>query len=514
MADLTAEDFAQRLVDYNLLDLNQMEQVWSELGTRDVSLGEMQNLMLRKELLTNYQVERVIKGLRTGYFYGDYKALYMIGTGTFARVFRTVHKDTGKVVAAKVLRRRFSEDPKRALQFMTEGELGKGLRHPNICPIYEVHSETSMYQAGTSYFLIIEFIEGQNLRDLLRIRGRFSPKEATQLMIDIASGLAYASERGLTHRDLKTSNVLISSRGRAKLVDFGLAAFAEQINEDGQATNPRTVDYAGLEIATNAPRDDPRSDIFFAGSIYYHMLSGVLALPETRDRSERLAASRYLKVEPIAKVAPDLPRSVASVVMKAMDTNPDRRYQTPGQMLMDLKMAAKRLDMGDETAAGEIRGKIEAQNEARIAKQFEGYNKTIMIVESNMDMQNVLRDRLKKYGYRVLVISNPQRALDRWVDEESPADIVVFSAIDMGQAALDGFNRFAEDIHTKDKPAVLIVKQRQTAIRDAAEVGENRAIMTMPVKVRELRKLIHELLKDPLSAEDEDEDAEAEAETA
>lgn len=512
MADLTAEEFAQRVIDFNLLQHYQIEQIWSELGTRETSLGEFQNILLRKELLTNYQVERIVKGLRTGYFYGDYKALYMIGTGTFARVFRTVHKDTGKVVAAKVLRRRFSEDPKRALQFMTEGELGKGLRHPNICPIYEVHSETSMHQQGTSYFLIIEFIEGQNLRDLLRIRGKFNPTEATQLMIDITSGLAYAAERGLTHRDLKTSNVLISARGRAKLVDFGLAAFAEQVNEDGQASNPRTVDYAGLEIATNAPRDDSRSDIFFAGAIFYHMLSGVLPLNETRDRSERLSAGRYLNVKSIAQVAPDLPRSVAGVVNKAMETNPDRRYQTPGQMLMDLKIAAKRLEMGDESAAGEIRGKIEAQNEARIAKQFEGYNKTIMIVESNMDMQNVLRDRLKKYGYRVLVISNPQRALDRYAEDASPADIVVFSAIDMGEPALEAFNRFATDTDTKDRPAVLIIKERQKAIREAANLGENRAIMTMPVKVRELRKLIHELLKDPLS--EEDEDAEAEAETA
>ena len=509
MSDLTAEDFAQRVLDFNLLDIHQVDSVWSELGTRDVSLGEFQNVMLRKELLTNYQVERVVKGLRTGYFYGDYKVLYMIGTGTFARVYRTVHKDTGKVVAAKVLRRRFSEDPKRALQFMTEGELGKGLRHPNICPIYEVHSETLMHQQGTNYFLIIEFIEGQNLRDLLRIRGRFNPKEATELMIDIASGLAYAAERGLTHRDLKTSNVLISSRGRAKLVDFGLAAFAEQVNEDGQATNPRTVDYAGLEIATHAPRDDPRSDIFFAGAIYYHMLSGELPLSETRDRQQRLSADRYLKVQPITKVAPELPRSVVSVVLKAMETNPDKRYQSPNHMLMDLKMAAKRLELGDESAAGEIRSKLEANAEAQVAKQFEGYNKTVMIIEANTEMQNVLRDRLKKYGYRVLVISDPQRAMDRFAHDADPADIVVFSSVDLGRTALEAFNKFAEDEHTREIPAIFLAKGRHASIRDELQLGENRAMMSMPIKVRELRNLIRELLKDPQQT-----DEEAEAETA
>jgi len=509
MADLSAEEFAQRVVDFNLLEGRQMETVWSELGTREIALGEFQNLLLRKELLTNYQVERVVKGLRTGYFYGDYKVLYLVGSGTFARVFRTEHKDTGKVVAAKVLRRRFSEDPKRATQFMTEGELGKGLRHPNICPIYEVHSETSMYQQGTSYFLIIEFIEGQNLRDLLRIRKRFNPIEATKLMIDIASGLAYAAERGLTHRDLKTSNVLISSSGRAKLVDFGLAAFAEQVSDDGQATNPRTVDYAGLEICTNAQRDDPRSDIYFAGAIYYHMLTGVLALYETRDRQKRLAPSRYLNIDPVSKVAPELPRSVVNVVQKALETNPDRRYQTPGEMLLELKMAAKRLEMGDESAAGEIRSKLAEKQEAQIAKQFEGHNRTVMVIESNTEMQNVLRDRLKKYGYRVLMISDVQRAMGRFSEESQAADIVVFSAIDMGYSALDAFNEFAENKHTQEIPAILLVKERQKKIREEADMGERRALMTMPIKVRELRALIHELLREPGDIEEEEDEAEA-----
>lgn len=494
MPDLTAEDFAQRVIDYNLLDAREVEMIWSELGTREVSLGEFQNLLLRKELLTNFQVERIVKGLRTGYFYGDYKVLYLIGSGTFARVYRTVHKDTGKVVAAKVLRKRFSEDPKRANQFMTEGELGKGLRHPNICPIYEVHSEPTPH--GTNYFLIIEFIEGQNLRDMLRIRGKFSPTEATELMTDIASGLTYAAERGLTHRDLKTSNVLISARGRAKLVDFGLAAFAEQISEDGQATNPRTVDYAGLEMATGAPRDDPRSDTFFAGAIYYHMLSGILPLSETRDRQERLSPDRYLKVPPITKVAPELPRSVVAVVQKAMEPNPDKRYATPGAMLMDLRMAAKRLEMGDVSAAGEIRSKLEANSEANLAKAFEGYNRSVMIVESNNDMQNILRDRLKKYGYRVLVVSDPERAMLRLTEDPDLADIVVFSAVDIGMPALECFNRFAEDVHTREKPAILLAKEKQTSIREAAQLGENRALMTMPMKVRQLRNLIHKLLED------------------
>lgn len=497
MSELTAEDFAQRALDYELLDARQIDSVWSDLGTRDVALGAFQNVLLRRELMTNYQVERVIKGLRTGYFYGDYKVLYMVGTGTFARVFRTVHRTTGKVVAAKVLRRRFADDPKRAAQFVTEGELGMGLRHPNICPIYEVHSETSMHQAGTNYFLIIEFIEGQNLREMLRIRKKFSPIEATNLMIDIVSGLAYAAERGLTHRDLKLTNVLVSSKGRAKLVDFGLAAFAEQVQEDGAATNPRTVDYAGLEMATGAPRDDPRSDLFFAGAIYYSMLTGQLPLADTRDRALRLAADRYLKVKPIADVAPELPRSAASVAIKAMEPNPDRRYDSPASMLLDLKLALQKLEKGDNTQAGQIRTQLTGGMSGDAAmKKLEGLNKTVMIVEANPEMQNVLRERLKKYGYRVLVIGDPNRALGRF-DEGGmpPADIVVFSAVDLGIDALEAFNAFGKNPHTRDFPAVLLVKSKHVELKEKAVFGERRKSMTMPIKVRELRNLIHILLQ-------------------
>ncbi|MGY8767193.1 MAG: protein kinase domain-containing protein [Pirellulales bacterium] len=499
MAELSAEEFAQRAIDYDLIDAQKMDQVWSEVGSREIALGEFQNALLRRELLTNYQVERLLKGLRTGYYYGDYKVLYLIGTGTFARVFRTVHRETGKVVAAKVLRRRFSDDPKRANQFMSEGELGKGLRHPNICPIFEVHSESSMHQKGTNYFLIIEFIEGQNLREMLKVRGRFDPADAVKLMIDIAAGMTYASDQGLTHRDLKTSNVLISSNGHAKLVDFGLAAFADQVQEDGAATNPRTVDYAGLELATNAPRDDHRSDIFFAGCILYEMLAGKPALYETRDRTKRLSADRYTKFEPVAHLAPDLPRSIAMVVNKAMELDPDRRYSSPGEMLLDLKASQQKIEAGEDARAGDIIMKLEAEKiEEREPKEREGLNKTIMVVEANEKMQNVLRERLKRYGYRVLIISDPDRARIRFEEDmQKPADIVVFSTVALGLGALDAFNQFADAPHTKDVPAILLLRAEQEELKEQAILTGKRDVMMMPIKVRQLRNMVRGLLGDP-----------------
>jgi serine/threonine protein kinase len=168
-------------------------------------------------------------------------------------------------------------------------------------------------------------------------------------MIEATNGINYAHLRGLLHRDLKLTNILVSSRGQAKLVDFGLAGGIEGVAEDTESVeNDRTIDYAGLERATGVRKDDPRSDIYFLGCIYYHLLTGKPPLQETRERIQRLAKGRFVDVVPIHRVDPEMPRVVSMVVNKAMELDADRRYQTPGQMLIDLNIAAKRLADGTD----------------------------------------------------------------------------------------------------------------------------------------------------------------------
>ena len=351
----TAEQVAQRAFDLGLLDERQLRDVWGSFGSHNVPLEDFLQTLVRREFLTNYQVERLMKGDRTGFFFGEYKVLYLVGSGTFARVYRAVHRRTGQIVAVKVLRNRYSENRAQAGLFVREGRVGCVLRHPNIVPIYEVVSE------GKNHFLVMEFIEGRNLREFVRIRKKLDPLEATQMMIGITDGLRYAFETArLTHRDLKMSNVLVSSRGEAKLVDFGLASMDETLTDDALADlpNTRTVDYAALERATGVRRDDVRSDIYFLGCIYYNMLTGQPPLSETRDRLQRLSKQRFLDVVPIQKADPSLPSSVILVVNKAMMLDPEGRYQTPAAMLADLRTAAKRLAEGqpsstDETAEGD-----------------------------------------------------------------------------------------------------------------------------------------------------------------
>ena len=251
MPDITAERLAQLCFDTGIVSTQDLDKVWGEVGRHDASYEQFSSVLLRKELLTNWQLERIASGIRDGYFYGDYKILYLVGAGTFSRVYRAVDHLSGDnaVRAVKVLRLRYSDDISATEQFLREARLVMPLRHPNIVPVQHVDSQRGRY------YMVMDFVEGQNLRDFVKLRKHMELGEALKIITDITSGLAHALNKGgITHRDLKLSNVLISSKGRAKLVDFGLASMvksdAKTDKEFANAANPRSIDYAGLERAT------------------------------------------------------------------------------------------------------------------------------------------------------------------------------------------------------------------------------------------------------------------------
>ena len=485
MGHPNAEQIGQRAFDLGLLDERQLQEVWASFGRRSVPLQDFLQTLVRREFMTNYQVERLVKGERSGFFFGDYKVLYLVGSGTFARVYRAVHRQTGQVVALKVLRNRYSENPVQAGQFDREGQLGCKLRHPNIVPIYEVFS------SGKLHFLVMEFLEGRNLREFVRIRKKLDPMEATRLLTGITDGLRYAFENGLTHRDLKMSNVLVSSRGEAKLVDFGLASMDETLTDDllVDLPNTRTVDYAALERATGVRKDDTRSDIYFLGCIYYNMLTGQPPLSETRDRLQRLSKQRFLEVVPLQKADPSIPGCVTMVVNKAMSLDPNRRYQAPSAMLSDLHVVAKRLAEGPSEESDAA-----ADDALPTLSLPAGPKRSVMVVESDAQMQDVFRKGFKRAGYRVLVISDPARALNRFRQDTLAADCVVVNAQQIGQPALEMFNQLGEDKKTHFIRAVLLLDESQHQWKSQANTAAHRIVLPMPITMKQLRATLAQLL--------------------
>ncbi len=482
--ELTAEKLAQRALDVNVVTESDLRTVWGELGTRNADYSQLCQLLLRRGLLTNYQLDRLNQGFRNGFFYGDYKVLYLVGAGTFARVYRATHRVTNELFAIKVLRKRMSEKPKEAELFRREGELGRDLKHPNIVAIHEVVSK------GMMNYIVMDFVEGHNLRDFYKVRGKFDPLDASRIVADMLAGLSYAFQKGVTHRDLKMSNVIVSSDGQAKLVDFGLAGLGVSEADGGDGANPRTIDYAGLERATNVRKDDTRSDIFFVGSIFYQMLCGQPALAETRDRVQRLSKSRYQEIPPIVGIAPKLPLAIVRIVNKALEFDPDRRFQTPAEMLTDLQLAMKRVKDQREGATD-----TPVQSGPMEGHDSEGQPIKLMVVESETKMQNLFREMFKKRGYRVLVTGDTERLFQRFYENNRTADVVLLSSGHLGQDAVDAFNRLGEEGATKELPVVLLLGDQQSQWQKLVQANSRRGVLQMPVKSRDLRLAILKVMQ-------------------
>lgn len=156
---------SHRLEQLDLVQATHLDAVWSEVGGHNVSVQEFGAALVRLERLTGYQLDRLLRGEVGGLFYGRAKVLYQVGAGSFSRVYRALHADSGRVLAVKVLRSRFSSDADKCQAFQREGELGRLLRHPNIVAIEDVGREYN------SSYITMEFVEGQTLRELVRVRG-------------------------------------------------------------------------------------------------------------------------------------------------------------------------------------------------------------------------------------------------------------------------------------------------------------------------------------------------------
>ena len=494
--DLTAEQLAQRIYDCRLLENRDIDKALARAGGRGVAtLDEFVRTLLQTELMTNWQIARVMEKHTRGYFYGNWKILYLVGAGTFARVYRAVNRKNSDNQALKVLRNRYSNDENTRERFMREARMVMKLRHPNIVPIHEVDNDR------TRSYMVMDFVEGQNLRDYVRAHKKLKIIVALRIIRDLAAGLAYAAEFNITHRDMKLSNVLLSSKGQAKLVDFGLATMRNDDDEQAAGEfNPRSIDYAGLEKTTNVQRDDKRSDIYFLGCMLYNMVTGVPPLLETRERMRRMSASRYREVVPVTNHEPSLPHRVVILINRLMDLEPEKRIQTPALALREIEIVLSAVEAGDiRVYDKKLQEQHAAEYSAMVGQNMDGgCDHTVMLVESNIKVQDSLRKKLKKLGYRVLIMGDPKRAIQRfeYLDpaERLPAECVIFSCTDLGKNALAAFNEFGESENTSHIPSILMVTVPQQKFLDSAKLADHRVHLPLPVKFKRVRQTLRQLL--------------------
>ena len=268
--------------------------------------------------------------LENGMFLVDrYEIIGKVGAGGMSDVYKAKDHILGRVVAVKVLKQEFSEDINFVTKFRTEAQSAAGLEHPNIVNIYDVGSETGLH------FIVMEYIEGITLKTYIEKKGQLSFKEATSIAIQVARGIEAAHNKDITHRDIKPQNIIISTEGKVKVTDFGIAKAisSNTIGSDAMGS----VHYASPEQARNGFIDG-RSDIYSLGIVMYEMVTG--RVPFDGDTTVAVAL-QHLQEEMVAPstYAPELPISYERIVLKTTQKSPDRRYQNTAELLADLRKA-------------------------------------------------------------------------------------------------------------------------------------------------------------------------------
>lgn len=476
MSSKRIDELRQLLVRKRLIDPSQLEACVSQLSPGSPP-AELLRILESKHLLTTFQVMRLEKGETDDLVLGRYKLMYRNASGSFARVYRAMSIDDATMLGVKVLRKRWAEDPKSVALFHREAELGKSLVHKNIVPIHEIGNQREFH------FFTMDFIVGGNLRDFINIRKKLSPVEATRYVLDMSEGLAYALRQGFTHRDLKMTNVLMDTAGTAKLIDFGLAGHEGISGSSSGDGVQRALEYATLEKSTNAPSDDPRSDLYFLGTIYYELLTGMPPYPRTRSREERKDFSRYQNVRPLRSVDPNVPRCVTDLVERLMNLSPDQRYQSPAEVIVDVKAALSQLERSTPPVEQIEKEKPLERNATQRTLP------TVMCIERRAKQQDVLRDYLSKRGFRVLVLSDLQRGLGRLTT--NPPDCVVLMGGSIGDGIIEAYQQAVRLGEEKSIVSVAVLSEKQGESKTKLEQSHTSRVLVEPITLRELRREIH-----------------------
>jgi serine/threonine protein kinase len=269
---------------------------------------------------------------------GRYRIICHLKTGGMAKVYKAEDTETGRAVALKVLTAESASNPRRLERFRREAKQGARLRHENIVSLYEYGEADGML------FLALEFVDGVDVEELIRIHGPLRVQDARSIITQIARALDYAHSMGTVHRDIKPSNMLITRRhGRcvAKLADLGLARGGieeeSRVTRDGSTVG--TVDYIAPEQARSSDAADIRSDIYSLGCSLYHMLSGE---PPFNEGSIIQRLMQHSKVEPadLREINAEVTDELWAICRRMLAKQRAQRYQTPAELLADLAHAA------------------------------------------------------------------------------------------------------------------------------------------------------------------------------
>lgn len=266
--------------------------------------------------------------LKTGMIVGErYEVVGKIGAGGMANVYKAKDHKLNRFVAMKVLKQEFREDTTFINKFKTEAQAAAGLTHPNIVNVFDVGEDDGIH------YIVMELVEGITLKDYISKKGKLSVKEATSIAIQVSMGLEAAHSHGIIHRDVKPQNIIISTDGKVKVTDFGIARAASSNTISSNVMG--SVHYSSPEQVRGGYSDE-KSDIYSLGITLYEMVTG--KVPFEGETTVAIAI-KHLQDEmvPPTVYTPDLPHSLELIILKCTQKSVDKRYASMSEVIADLK---------------------------------------------------------------------------------------------------------------------------------------------------------------------------------
>lgn len=257
-----------------------------------------------------------------------YEILFQLGGGGMAIIYKARDTLLNRPVTVKVLRSEYTGDEEFVARFRKEAQAVAKLSHPNIVSVYDVGQE------GDIHYIVMEFVEGKNLKQVIKEMGRIPVKHAVDIARQICDGLQDAHEHGIVHRDIKPHNILVMDNGRIKVTDFGIAQIMSSVTITNSGTIVGSVHYFSPEQAKGGTTS-VKSDIYSAGVVLYEMITGKVPF---EGESPIAVALKQIQENPVppSRINPQLPHELERVILKAMEKDADLRYNSAGEMAREL----------------------------------------------------------------------------------------------------------------------------------------------------------------------------------
>ena len=321
-----------------------------------------------------------------------YQIIKSIGEGGMANVYLALDTILDRNVAVKVLRGDLAHDEKFVRRFQREALAASSLSHPNIVEVYDVGEDNG------NYYIVMEYIEGRQLKQLLKKRDKLTLTEAIDIMLQVTDGMSTAHDAYIIHRDIKPQNIMILDNGMVKITDFGIAMAMNSTQLTQTNSVMGSVHYLPPEQA-NGKSATLQSDVYSMGILMYELLTG--KLPYKGDNAVEIALKHLKEPFPsIRKEMPEIPQSVENIILRATAKNPKNRYSDAREMFNDLRTCL------DESRENEEKIKFkypEGEGDASVVKALE--KKTAVDDDGNIIAKQVTESDVKKDNKIVLILA-------------------------------------------------------------------------------------------------------------